>query len=90
VLFYATRSKRAASKANLRHKPENATVGSVLATQLTKGVRDLGLNTVSPTQVEDTFRRLYPNGTDGIATAELVRSVFLELKRRATTDPVGG
>jgi hypothetical protein len=90
VLFYTRRSKRAASKAKLRHKLENATVGSVLATQLTKGVQSLGLKTVSPAEVEDTLRRLYPNGTDGIATIELVRSVFLEQKRRATTDPVGG
>jgi hypothetical protein len=90
VLFYASRSKRAAAKAKVRRKLENATVGSVLPTQLTKAVRSLGLKTVRPAEVEDTLRRLYPNGTDGIATIELVRSVFLKLKRRATTDPVGG
>jgi hypothetical protein len=82
VLFYASRSKRAASKAKLRQKPDNTKSSHSLA-QVVKGVKSLGIKSVSPAEVKEILGQLFPAGTGGVAILEQVKSVFLELGDRA-------
>jgi hypothetical protein len=80
VLFYSTRSKAAAPKPKLGRVPISESLIQVVG-----GVRSLGLQP-SRKQVDAVLRQLYPGGVSGVAMVELVKTVFLELKRQATTD----
>lgn len=49
----------------------------------------LGLTSVTGAQVGTALKELFPNGTDGMDQAEIVRAVFLRLKRQDSGDKVG-
>lgn len=82
ILFYAPRStaplkRPGKSKASL---PE---VGVL------EGVRALGLTAVSAAQVAQAIKESYPSGTEGIDSGEVIRTVFLSVKRQNSSDKVG-
>ena len=56
---------------------------------LVDGLNALGLTTATAAQVERTTRELFPQGTTGIDQGEVLRAVFLHLKRKNTGDNVG-
>lgn len=81
VLFYARRRPiTAPAKKSPRTSataPKNKDVSAIL-----DGLNDLGLTTATVAQVQEVAKELFPKGTDGLDQAEVLRAVFLHLKRR--------
>ncbi len=88
VLFYARRSDGVPpvrKKRRSRPKPKEMRHPNVLA-----GVRGLGLTAATGTQVDAAVKKLFPQGTPGGDQGEVVRAVFLHLKRQDRADNVEG
>jgi hypothetical protein len=78
ILFYASRltaSPRRSKPAKL--KPKGKDVAA-----LVDGLNALGLATATAAQVDRTTKELFPQGTEGINQSEVLRVVFLHLKKR--------
>ena len=87
VLFYARRSDGtppAGKKRRPRPKAKETRNPDVLA-----GVRGLGLTTATGAQVDAAVKKLFPQGTPGDDQGEVIRAVFLHLKRQDGADNVG-
>jgi hypothetical protein len=52
------------------------------------GLRALGLAAATSQQVEAAVKELFPAGLDGVDRGQVIRAVFLHLKRRDTGDNV--
>jgi len=83
ILFYCRRAPISTTKRPTKIAGSKPNVPS----DLLDGLRSLGLTTASA-QVEAALSKLYPHGTVGIDHAQLVRSVFIFLKRRNSHDNV--
>jgi hypothetical protein len=83
VLFYARRvpPSRAAPKAAVPKADQYA--------ELIEALRSLGLAGVTAAQVDAAVKELYPQGTSGMAEAEVIQAVFLHLRRRDSGGKVG-
>jgi hypothetical protein len=55
---------------------------------LIDGLKGLGLTTVTAAQVGAALRELYPNGAKGVSEAQVIRAVFLHLKRQDRSNSV--
>jgi hypothetical protein len=80
VLFYARRRPIAPAKRTpraIKPTPKNKDVAA-----LVDGLNALGLTTATAAQVVEVTKELFPQGTDGLDQAEVLRAVFLHLKRR--------
>ena len=80
VLFYARRRPIAPAKKAPRAStaaPKNKDVSALL-----DGLNALGLTTATVAQVQEVAKELFPQGTDSLDQAEVLRAVFLHLKRR--------
>jgi hypothetical protein len=87
ILFYSGRL--APSPRKLRPvKPRLEARGENVAA-LVDGLNALGLTTATAAHVERITKELFPRGTDGIGQAEVLRAVFLHLKRKNSGDKVG-
>jgi hypothetical protein len=87
VLFYTRRrpaqpAKKAprASKADPRNKDIDA---------LLDGLNALGLTTATASQAEAVAKELFPGGTERLDQSEVLRAVFLHLKRQDAGGDVG-
>jgi hypothetical protein len=87
ILFYARRP----SSAPPRPKPAKSKIlpKSKDVSALLDGLNSLGLTTATAAQVQRVTDELYRNGTDGIDQGEVLRAVFLHLKRQNSTDSLG-
>ena len=56
---------------------------------LLDGLRSLGLVAVSATQIEEALGAIYPQGMGGVNQEEVLRKVFLHLKRQDRGDKAG-
>jgi hypothetical protein len=56
---------------------------------LVEGLNALGLTTATGAQVEQVTKQLFPEGTSGLDQGEVLRTVFLHLKRKDRGDNVG-
>ena len=83
ILFYCRRVPISTTKRPTKIAGTKSNVSS----ELFSGLRSLGLTTTSA-QVEAAMTKLYPNGTVGVDQAELVRSIFIHLKRQNSHDNV--
>ena len=86
VLFYAKGPLGQAKMTNkAKPKPTNKRqYGDVL-----EGLRALGLVAVTSDQVAAAVHQLFPSGLNGVDRGEVIRAVFLHIKRRDTTDNAG-
>jgi hypothetical protein len=76
VLFYG-RQRKPAKRIPRPTKPTpNKDVQALL-----DGLNALGLTTATAAQVQEVARELFPKGTTGLDQAEVLRAVFLHLKR---------
>jgi hypothetical protein len=75
VMFYARRAKKPTRSG--KPVPSNKGIPALL-----EGLNALGLTTATAAQVEAVARALFPKGTAGLDQAEILRAVFLRLKRR--------
>lgn len=93
VLFYARRIGAGAPRASASTptptpapKPRSTTPP---ADPLVDSIRSLGLMKVTPAEVRAAVKEIYPAGVNGIDQGEVVRAVFLRLKRQNPADSVG-
>lgn len=84
ILFYArqtgtpiARPRSARSKKSGKHA------------ELIDGLKGLGLSSVMEQQVEAALAKVYPTGRDGVSDAEVLRSVFLAIRRQNSGDNLG-
>lgn len=77
VIFYRRRSRPQTSKSRRTPKTESSQ-----HTDLIKGLESLGLAHLDERQVSQVVQALFPEGTDAIAPGEVIRQVFLKLKRQ--------
>lgn len=87
ILFYCPRHPLGQPsrpvKKKLVPKPTNQYV------ELLDALRSLGLESITAAQVEPAVKELFPAGIQNLNSGEVIRSVFLRLKRRDTGDKVG-
>jgi len=79
ILFYAPRGSVTVPVSRRKPKAKAGPHAAVL-----DGVRALGLTMATAAQVDAAVKQLFPAGADGVDPGELIRSVFLRLKRRNT------
>jgi hypothetical protein len=86
VLFYARRLDSAPARPK-PPKPKLQAKGKDVSA-LVDGLNSLGLTTATAAQVQKVTEELFPQGTAGIDQAEVLRAVFLHLKRQNPADNV--
>jgi len=84
ILFYARRPMMVATsgRANRPRKTSKHT-------DLIEGLRGLGLGAITEQQLEVAMKNLYPNGTSGVSDTEVLRRLFLSIKRQNSADNLG-
>jgi hypothetical protein len=87
VLFYARRQIIALNTPKAKKTTKKKAEGEY--DDLLDSLKALGLVTVTVAQVGDSLNELYPKGTEGVAEAQLIRAVFLHLKRQNRDESVG-
>ena len=87
ILFYA-RSLASSPAKPRAPKPKLEGKGKDVSA-LVDGLNSLGLTTATAAQVQKVAQELYPKGTEGIDQGEVLRAVFLHLKRKNSGDNVG-
>jgi hypothetical protein len=80
VLFYARRRGAESAKRKKRADPLPARNKDIPA--LLDGLNALGLTTASAAEVVKVTEELFPQGTNGLARADVLKVVFLHLKRQ--------
>jgi hypothetical protein len=80
VLFYARRRRVEPARRNKRADEPPAKNKDIAA--LLDGLNALGLTTATAAQVLKITEELFPQGTTGLDQAEVLRAVFLHLKRQ--------
>ena len=83
VMFYARRWSGAPTTTTKR-KPKTTTTKTAMYADLVDAVRGLGLTTATTAQVAETITKLFPMGTTNTDQGEIIRAVFVHLKRRDT------
>jgi hypothetical protein len=84
VLFYA---RRPVASVPIR-QPNKPKPPKENHADLIDGLKGLGLVTVTAAQVAEAVKKLYPQGVDGTAGGEVLRTLFLHLRRQNTKDNV--
>jgi len=85
VLFY---SRRPATAPPLRRPKKAAAAKDGKHADLIDGLKGLGLVAVTVAQVAEAVKELYPNGASDVPQGEMLRAVFLHLRRRNSGDNV--
>jgi hypothetical protein len=86
VLFY---SRRPATTVHVRQPNKAKPLKDDRHADLIDGLNALGLVNVTVAQVAEAVKQLYPQGMPGSVDGEVLRAVFLHLKRRDSGDNVG-
>ena len=81
ILFYAPRNSISGPTPKRRSKPKPTTDKHA---DILEGVRALGLTAATAAQVDQAIKESFPSGTDGVDQGEIIRAVFLSLKRQDT------
>lgn len=87
ILFYSRRLGTTPSKPR-PPKPTLEPQGKDVSA-LVDGLNALGLTTATAGQIDRATKTLFPQGTNGMDQGEVLRTVFLHLKRQNSADNVG-
>jgi len=79
ILFYAKGSAPLVRRPRKHDEPSD----------LIQGLKALGLNPVTSKNVHAALKELFPKGTASMDQGEVLRAVFVHLKRQNSTDNVG-
>jgi hypothetical protein len=85
ILFYAHRLPAPAKVRPIKVAPNKTRDISGLI----EGLNSFGWTIATAAQIERITKELFPNGTGGIIQSEVLRAVFLHLKRKNSGDNVG-
>jgi hypothetical protein len=88
ILFYARRVPLTPPTSKPR-KPKSPMPKIDQYAEVLEGLQALGLVGVTVAQVGAEVKELFPQGTSGVAEAEVIRTVFLHLRRRDSSGNVG-
>lgn len=88
ILFYARRRDLGQSKSATRPTVEKVKAVVKKYTDLIDGLAALNV-TATIAQVEPILKELFPNGTDEVDPGEVVRAVFLRIRRQNSSGNVG-
>lgn len=80
ILFYARRPGTVVSTAKPKRKSTTAKKSQYA--EIVEGVKSLGLTSATAAQVEAAVSQRYKTGTAGVDLGEVIRTVFLDLKRQ--------
>lgn len=86
VLFYA---RRPVTASPMRKPRKINAVNDDKHADLLDAIKGLGLVNVTGPQVAEAVRECYPRGVDGTNRGEVMRTLFLHLRRQNTADNVG-
>ncbi len=89
VLFYARRLPAPTTPSPTRWPTATPAPKVDPHSGLVDAVKALGLKSVTPTLVAAAVAELYPHGMVGVEEGEVIRAVFLHLKRQDRGDSVG-
>ena len=81
VLFYAPRHPLGQQQ-KMTKRPRPKPKPKSQHADLIDDLNDLGLESVSATQVESALSKLYPDGVQELDSGDVIRAVFLHLKRQ--------
>jgi hypothetical protein len=84
ILFYARRPMTM-TPSGRTNRPRKVSKHA----DLIEGLRGLGLGAITEQQVEAALKNLYPNGTNGVSDTEVLRRIFLSIKRQNSADNLG-
>jgi hypothetical protein len=70
-------------------KPKKAAANDDRRADLVDGLKGLGLAGVTAAQVAEAVKACYPTGIPADANGEVLRAVFLHLRRQNSGDKVG-
>ena len=85
ILFYARRIGTAPSKPRKAKAPAATTPQHA---DLLEGVRALGLASVTQADIAKALKEVFPSGVGNEDDGQILRAVFLHLKRKNTADKV--
>jgi hypothetical protein len=85
ILFYARRPLTMTSSGRAKARPRKVSKHA----DLIEGLRGLGLGAITEQQIEVALKNLYPNGTNGVSDTEVLRRLFLSIKRQNSADNLG-
>jgi len=85
ILFYAPRAVAPIAPAS-RKRSTSSKTDEKCSNEILDGVRALGLATATKDQVGAAISQSFPNGTDGVDPGEIIRRVFLSIKRNNAPD----
>ena len=89
ILFYAKRiSQTTPIRKPRKVKPTSPSPKVEAGDEILDGVRSLGLTTATVQQVTAAVKELYPAGVKNESRGQVLRAVFLRLKRQDTSDNV--
>lgn len=91
VLFYTSRNSSPLlprKKKYQKDKINNISTEDNHTDNIREGLSALGLDGVSDSQIESAVKKCFPEGTDNIDFGEILRQVFLSIRRWNTTDNV--
>ena len=83
VLFYSRRVPITAPRKATAKPPKNEQYAGLI-----DALQGLGLASVTKAQVGAAIQEVYPQGTTGMDEAEIIRAVFLHLRRKNSSDNV--
>ena len=86
ILFYARRLGASPTKPKKAKAPATANPQHA---DLLDGVRHLGLASVTAADIAKALKELFPSGVEDQDDGEILRAVFLHLKRKNPADKVG-
>ena len=89
-LFYSSRNNSPSfthKKKSGKNKLQNNTTEDKYE-DLRQGLGALGLSNISDGQIESALKKSFPQGTENIPEGEILRAVFLSIKRQNSTDNV--
>ena len=88
VLFYAPRGTTPLAPRRPRKSQDRRSANSKYA-DILEGVKALGLTTATMEQVAGAMQQLFPNWEEGSDLGEVIRQVFLCIRRQNSSDNVG-
>jgi hypothetical protein len=86
ILFYARRIGTAPAKPR---KVKAPTTANPQHADLLEGVRALGIASVTAADIAKALKEIFPSGVENEDDGEILRAVFLHLKRKNRADKVG-
>ena len=82
ILFYARRQHPLGQQPRTAKRPKAKPKQNGQYVDVLDGLSALGLETVTATQIEPVIKKLFPAGIQLLDSAEVIRNVFLHLKRQ--------